>query len=100
MLGNVGGHSCTTIRLTAFSIGLHPSKRHHDIGFAEFLGITEFMELQKSANILELWGSCDLRNSETQRSGGIPWNCSHPKDLGPGGSHGAVGAGVVVSGSG
>jgi hypothetical protein len=54
MPGNVGSHSCTIICLTAFSFGLHPSKRHHDIGFAEFPGITEYMELQKSSDILEL----------------------------------------------
>ena len=37
--------------------GLHPSKLHYDIGFAEFQGITEFMELRKSADILEPQGS-------------------------------------------
>ena len=57
MLGNVGSHSCTIIWLTAFSFGLHPSKRHHDIGFAEFQGITEYIELRNSKNMLELRGS-------------------------------------------
>ena len=57
MLGNVGSHSCTIIWLTAFSFGLHPSKRHHDIGFAEFQGITEYIELRNSKNMLELGGS-------------------------------------------
>jgi hypothetical protein len=57
MLGNVGSHSCTIIRLTDFSFGLYPDKRHHDIGFAEFRGITEYIELRKSNHIWELWGS-------------------------------------------
>jgi hypothetical protein len=34
-----------------FSFGLHPSKRHHDIGFAEFQGITEYIELRNSENM-------------------------------------------------
>jgi hypothetical protein len=83
MPGNVGSHSCTIIRLTAFSVGLHPSKRHPDIGFAEYYGIAEFMELRKSANILELRGSYELRNSDTNWSGGIPWNCQTPKQSSP-----------------
>ena len=62
MLGNVGSHSCTIIRLIAFSFGLHPSKRHHDIGFAEFPGITEYIDWQKSKHIWELRGSQELRN--------------------------------------
>jgi hypothetical protein len=41
----------------SFSFGLHPSKLHYDIGVAEFQGIKEFMELRKSADILELRGS-------------------------------------------
>jgi hypothetical protein len=54
MLGNVGSNSCTIISLTAFSFGLHPSNRHHDIGVAEFQGITEYIELLKPKHILEL----------------------------------------------
>ena len=41
----------------AFAFGLQPSKRHNDIGFAKFQGITEYIELRKSQNILELRGS-------------------------------------------
>ena len=37
--------------------GLHHSKLHYDIGLAEFQGITEFLELQKSEDILEPRGS-------------------------------------------
>jgi hypothetical protein len=41
------------------------------------------MELRKSANILELRGSYELRNSETRWSGGIPWNSQAPKQSSP-----------------
>jgi hypothetical protein len=37
------------------------------------------MELRKSANILKLRDSYELRNSETHWSAGIPWNCQAPK---------------------
>jgi hypothetical protein len=83
MLGNVGSHSCTIIRLTAFSVGLHPSKQHHDIGVAKSYGVAEFMKLRKSANIVELLDSQELLNSDTNWSGGIPWNCQTPKQSSP-----------------
>jgi hypothetical protein len=57
MLGNVGSHSCTIIWLTLFSCGLHPSKRHNDIGFADFFGITKYIEMRMSKDSLELRGS-------------------------------------------
>ena len=43
--------------LTAFSFALHPGKRHHDIGFAEFPGIAEYFEMRNSKNMLGLRGS-------------------------------------------
>jgi hypothetical protein len=98
MLGNVGSHSCTIIWLKTFSFGLHPSKRHHDIGFAEFPGFTEYIELRTSKNSLELGGflgiaeptdtlEC-LHRMELHNSEAILF---HPRDFGPGCSHGAGG---------
>ena len=66
MLGNVGSHSCTIIKLTAVSFGLHPSKRHHDIGFAEFQGITEYIELRNSKNMLEFGGFLGIAERTAQ----------------------------------
>jgi hypothetical protein len=57
MLGNVGSQSCTIICLTVVSSGLHPSKRHNDTGFAEFPGITEYIELWRPTDSYELGGS-------------------------------------------
>jgi 5-formaminoimidazole-4-carboxamide-1-beta-D-ribofuranosyl 5'-monophosphate synthetase len=57
MLGSVGSHSCKIIWLTALSFGLNSSRRQHDVGFAEFPGITEYVELRLSKNMLELRGS-------------------------------------------
>ena len=45
LLGNVGSHSCTIISFTVCSFCLHPNKRHHDIGFVEFPGLAEYIDL-------------------------------------------------------
>jgi hypothetical protein len=68
MLGNVGSQSCTIIWLTRFSFGLHPSKRHHDTGFAEFPGITKYIELWRSTDSYALRG---LRNCGTHKHIGV-----------------------------
>jgi hypothetical protein len=75
MLGKVGSQSCTIIWLTLLSFGLHPSKRHHDTGFARFPGITEY---------IELWGSTDSYELRVLR------NCGTHKHIGVSASHGAV----------
>ena len=104
MLGNVGSHSCTTIWLTALSFGLNPSKRHHDIGVAEFSGITEYIELRKSKHILELRGLLGIAEPTNTLEWLLPVEFRnseailfHPKGFGPGGSHGAVGRSGATS---
>jgi hypothetical protein len=57
MLGMWEGIPAQSFDSLCFSFGVYPNKRHHGIGFAEFPGITEYIELRKSKHIWELPGS-------------------------------------------
>ena len=72
--------------------------RHHDIGSAEFQGITEYIELRNSKNMLDIGGFLGI----AELTNTLEWlhpmallNSEailfHPGDFGPGGSHGAKG---------